>query len=67
MEAVLGTDQELLERFRAGDGEAANRIYLKYAGRLRALARSRFSANLARRIDVDDIIQSVFRLFGFAA
>lgn len=57
------TDHDLLARYRIGDQDAAARIYQRYAGRLRALARSRFSATLARRLDVDDIVQSAFRRF----
>ena len=63
MERKGPPDSVLLGQFQAGDQNAANRIYERYAGRLRALARSRFSANLARRVDVDDIVQSVFRRF----
>ena len=57
------SDRSLVRRFRAGSEDAATALYLRYAGRLRALVRQRFSAELARRLDPDDIVQSVFRRF----
>jgi RNA polymerase sigma-70 factor (ECF subfamily) len=57
------SDHSLLLRLRGGNDHAATEIYLRYAQRLRALARARCSADLARRIDVEDIVQSVFSSF----
>lgn len=57
------SDGSLLRNFRRGDQEAARLLYLRYAERLRALARSRSSPDLARRVDDDDIVQSVFGSF----
>ena len=57
------TDQQLLEELRAGDHEAATTLYRRYAKRLRQLIRSKCSAALARRLDADDILQSVFHAF----
>lgn len=57
------SDGSLLRNFRRGDQEAAKLLYLRYAERLRALARSRSSPDLARRVDDDDIVQSVFGSF----
>jgi RNA polymerase sigma-70 factor (ECF subfamily) len=57
------SDHELLRLFRMGDKFAATEIYLRYADRLRALARTHFGADLARCIDADDIVQSVFGSF----
>src|SRR5262245_10642032 len=57
------SDQELLQRFRQGDEQAAAELYARYAHRLRALVKARCSSDLARRIDPDDIVQSVFRRF----
>ena len=57
------TDHSLLRRLRDGNDRAATEIYLRYAQRLRTLARARCSADLARRVDVDDIVQSVFSSF----
>lgn len=65
--ALPVSDQSLLRRLRTGDEEAATELYRRYAPRLKALARGRFTANLARRTDVDDILQSVFRRFFVAA
>src|SRR4051794_23049112 len=57
------SDQDLLERFRNGDETAATELYLRYAQRVRNLARARCSATVARTLDPDDIVQSVFRPF----
>src|SRR5262245_11532311 len=57
------SDGSLLRRYRRGDQAAATRLYLRYANRLRALARARCSPDLAQRVDPDDIVQSVFRSF----
>jgi RNA polymerase sigma-70 factor (ECF subfamily) len=57
------TDHSLLRRLRSGNDNAATEIYLRYAQRLRTLARARCSTELARRVDVDDIVQSVFSSF----
>jgi RNA polymerase sigma-70 factor (ECF subfamily) len=46
-----------------GQGDAATELYLRYAGRLHALVRARRGADLAARLDPDDIVQSVFRTF----
>ena len=61
------SDRSLLRRLRGGSEDAATQLYLKYAKRLRALARATTSAQLARRVDADDIVQSVFRTFFRAA
>jgi RNA polymerase sigma-70 factor (ECF subfamily) len=61
------SDRSLLRRFRIGSPEAARAIYERYAGRLRALARAKCSAQLNRRVDAEDIVQSVFRRFFQAA
>jgi RNA polymerase sigma-70 factor (ECF subfamily) len=57
------SDRSLLRRFRGGSQDAATQLYLRYVKRVRALARSRYSTDLAGRVDVDDIVQSVFRHF----
>lgn len=63
----LASDGSLVRRFRAGSEAAAGRLYRRYAARLRGLARAKASAGLARRVDADDIVQSVFRRFFTAA
>jgi RNA polymerase sigma-70 factor (ECF subfamily) len=57
------SDGSLLRKLRHGDQEAARVLYLRYAGRLRALARAKSSPELAGRVDDDDIVQSVFGSF----
>jgi RNA polymerase sigma-70 factor, ECF subfamily len=57
------SDRSLLRHFRSGNGDAATELYRRYATRLRALARAQCSPLLARRLDTDDIVQSVFRVF----
>jgi RNA polymerase sigma-70 factor (ECF subfamily) len=57
------SDHSLLRRFREGEADAATQIYLRYAGRLLALARAQRGADLASRVDPEDIVQSVFRTF----
>src|SRR5947209_7606421 len=57
------SDRSLLRQFRHGDQDAARVLYQRYAERLRALARSQSSPDLAGRVDDDDIVQSVFGSF----
>lgn len=57
------TDHSLVRRFRAGEEDAATRLYLRYAARLQALASSQTSPHLATRFDAEDVVQSVFRTF----
>lgn len=57
------TDASLLGRFRRGEGDAATELYLRYARRLRAVAEAQTAPDLRRRLDPDDIVQSVFRTF----
>jgi RNA polymerase sigma-70 factor (ECF subfamily) len=57
------TDASLLRRYQAGDEAAATDIYLRYAPRLRSLARRCCTPGYAGRFDADDVLQSVFRAF----
>jgi RNA polymerase sigma-70 factor (ECF subfamily) len=57
------SDRALLRRLRNGSQDAATELYIRYAERLRLLTRAEFSAELARRVDVEDIVQSVFVSF----
>jgi RNA polymerase sigma-70 factor, ECF subfamily len=57
------SDQSLLRRYRRGDQDAAFHLYRRYAERLRALAQAHCAPDLAQRVDVDDIVQSVFGSF----
>ncbi len=59
------TDQsiDLLARWEQGDQQAAQELFDRYANRLAALAQSRSSKRLRRRVEADDIVQSVYRSF----
>ncbi|HVK11613.1 MAG TPA: sigma-70 family RNA polymerase sigma factor [Gemmataceae bacterium] len=57
------SDATLLHQFQGGEGEAATALYLRYAGRLRAMAAAQATSDLNRRVDPEDIVQSVFRTF----
>jgi RNA polymerase sigma-70 factor (ECF subfamily) len=56
-------DRTLLQLFRQGSEEAARELYERYVDRLIPLARQRLSDRLARRVDAQDVVQSVFRTF----
>lgn len=60
---VPASDHSLLARASRGSQEAAAQLYRRYADRLLALARARCPQDLARLVDADDIVQSVFRRF----
>src|SRR5262245_46342185 len=55
--------RELLQRVEAGDSEAAAAVFDRYIERLLALARARINAQLRRRVDADDVVQSAYRSF----
>lgn len=57
------SDRSLLLRFRRGQQDGPTLLYLRYAGRLRALAAQQSAPGLAARVDPEDIVQSVFRTF----
>jgi RNA polymerase sigma-70 factor (ECF subfamily) len=57
------SDRSLLRRLRSGQPDAATLLYLRYADRLHALAAAKCGADLAARVDPEDIVQSVFRTF----
>jgi RNA polymerase sigma-70 factor (ECF subfamily) len=57
------SDLTLIRRLREGEGDAASDLYLRYADRLHRLARKQTSAELARRVEPEEIVQSVFRTF----
>ncbi|MEM1067339.1 MAG: sigma-70 family RNA polymerase sigma factor [Planctomycetota bacterium] len=54
---------KLVDRWREGDELAAGEIYDRYVARLIALASSRLSPAMSRRIEAEDIVQSVYRSF----
>lgn len=55
--------QDLLQRIGEGDESAAETLLDRYVDRLIALARSRLSPKIARRLDPEDIVQSACRSF----
>lgn len=57
------TDDSLLRLYQSGDDGAATALFLRYAARLRALAREYCAPPYAGRFDADDVVQSVFRAF----
>jgi RNA polymerase sigma-70 factor (ECF subfamily) len=57
------SDRTLLRRFAHGQRDAATELYLRYAGRLAALAKSKSGSILSSRFDPEDVVQSVFRTF----
>ncbi len=61
--AIDAESAALLAQWQAGDEDAATEIFDRYVRRLTGLARSHMSEKLQRRLDADDVIQSVFRSF----
>ena len=57
------SDGSLLRRFQGGQHDASTELYLRYAERLHALVVAQSSKDLARRVDAEEIVQSVFRTF----
>lgn len=62
-EGYTPSDHSLLRRFKRGSQDAATQLYLRYAHRLRALVKAHCSTALTRRVDPEDIVQSVFGRF----
>jgi len=62
---MSGSDEitMLIERLRAGDPQAAEKLFACYAERLRHLAGRNLSRKVAGRMDSEDVVQSVFRTF----
>ena len=50
-------------RLTEGDEDAAAEVFGRYANRLIHLARSRLDGRMRRKMDPDDVVQSVFRSF----
>src|SRR3954462_4703931 len=61
------SDGSLLARVRDGSQDAAAALYQHYAQRLLGPARAKCGADLAARVDAEDIVQSVFGSFFRAA
>lgn len=56
-------EQDLLDRWRAGDELAAEEIVRRHAADLLTVVRRRMSAALTRRVDAEDVVQSALRSF----
>jgi RNA polymerase sigma factor (sigma-70 family) len=53
----------LVARWRDGDQLAADQLFRRYAEQLIALARTRLSAKVSKRVDAEDVVQSAYRSF----
>jgi RNA polymerase sigma factor (sigma-70 family) len=54
---------DLIAQWRQGNEQAAAELFHRYASQLVALARSRLSAKLNRRLDPEDVVMSAYRSF----
>jgi RNA polymerase sigma-70 factor, ECF subfamily len=54
---------DLLARLRAGDQQAAADLFQRYARRMIGLARRHLDGQLRRKVDPEDVMQSVFKSF----
>jgi RNA polymerase sigma-70 factor (ECF subfamily) len=55
--------ENLMQRLRGGDQEAATAIFRQFAHRLIALARGHLAPQFRTKVDPEDVVQSVFRSF----
>ena len=55
--------EALIQRLRTGDDDAAAEVFQRFAGRVIGLARSRLDSRIRRKVDPEDVAQSVFRSF----
>jgi DNA-directed RNA polymerase specialized sigma24 family protein len=60
---VDDSSAHLVERWRAGDQQAATALFQRYAEQLLALVRKRLAPSLAPRLDPEDVVQSAYRSF----
>ena len=60
---MLNDFDQLMERLRAGDEEAAKAVFDQHVGPLIVRVRQKLSAKLSRRLDPEDVVQSAFRSF----
>ena len=54
---------DLMARWKAGDEQAAAAIFDRYVNRLIGMARSMLSERMRRRVEPEDVVQSVYRSF----
>lgn len=57
------SDFDVIPRVRLRDPEAADALFVRYAEQLARLAERQLSSKVTRRVDGDDVVQSVFRTF----
>ena len=53
----------VMARLKAGDQQVAREVFERFVQRLIALAEARFGGKLRRKIDPEDVVQSVFKSF----
>jgi RNA polymerase sigma-70 factor (ECF subfamily) len=53
----------VIGRLRAGDQDAAEEVFRRFASRLIALARTRLDTQMCRKVDPESVAQSAFRSF----
>ncbi|MFH1921988.1 MAG: sigma-70 family RNA polymerase sigma factor [Planctomycetota bacterium] len=58
-----GSFDEAIGRLRDGDEDAAAEIFNRFVSRLICLAQTRLDSHLRRKVDPEDVMQSVFRSF----
>jgi RNA polymerase sigma factor (sigma-70 family) len=63
----IADSAELVARWRNGEQDAARILFERYASRLIGLARANLPNRITRRLDSEDVVQSVFRSFFVAA
>ncbi len=61
--SAVASDHTLMRRLHSGEEDAATALYLRYAHRIRKLAEAQLGSDLSRRVDAEDVVQSVFRTF----
>ncbi len=61
------SDESLFRHLQGGSEDAATALHMRFAPRLKALAKRSCGPELAQRLDPEDIVQSVFRSFFHAA
>lgn len=55
--------EELMQRLKTGDPDASRSIFQRFARRLIGLARTHLDGTIQRKVDPEDVVQSVFRSF----